>query len=219
MKKLRVLCLHGYHGSGDLLRLQMAQLIAGSAALADFVYLDAPSLTWGDFGWWHANTTTPLSGIEDACAGPRRKQYEGWARSRHSIVAAFYKLGPFDGVFGFSQGAALTSLLVGLRAPDGNVTEVKPLAFDFAVMVSGFLSADETLAKMYKDRACYDLPTMHILGLSDFVVPLAETRALASIFKDPMVLEHKGGHVVPSVQEIRNQFEGFLAKMVSRNAA
>ncbi len=43
MKKLRVLCLHGYHGSADVLRDQMSALTSGLEPLAEFVFVDAPS--------------------------------------------------------------------------------------------------------------------------------------------------------------------------------
>ena len=54
MGKLRVLCLHGYHGSGDVLRRQMQSLMADLESRVELVYLDAPSLSEGDYGWWHA---------------------------------------------------------------------------------------------------------------------------------------------------------------------
>jgi Serine hydrolase (FSH1) len=54
MRKLRVLCLHGYHGSAKTLRLQMRPFTQGLEPLAEFVCVDAPSLAVGDFGWWHA---------------------------------------------------------------------------------------------------------------------------------------------------------------------
>ena len=99
---MRILCLHGYHGTADILRDQMRSLVHGLEPVADFVYIDAPSLATGDFGWWHHN-------------------FAGWKRTRDWIVSLLQREPRFDGVFGFSQGAALTSLLVGLRAPDGRL--------------------------------------------------------------------------------------------------
>jgi hypothetical protein len=42
MQKLRILCLHGYHGSADVLRDQMARLTDGMDAL-EFVLADPAS--------------------------------------------------------------------------------------------------------------------------------------------------------------------------------
>ena len=52
-RDLRMLCLHGYHGSAAILRRQMAPLAAGLPSNVELVYVDAPSLSTGDFGWWH----------------------------------------------------------------------------------------------------------------------------------------------------------------------
>ena len=216
MDKLRILCLHGYHGSGDILRRQMSSLIEGTQALAEFVYLDAPSLASGDFGWWHAMSTATS---RDAGVGPTRKRYEGWERTFECVAETFAVLGPFDGVFGFSQGASLTSLLVGLRAPDGNPTEAKPLAFGFAVMVGGFLGADPVLALQYANRLCYELPSAHVIGLGDGIVPAPLSHALAAVFEKPLILQHDGGHVVAANLETRSGFRSFLEEMLRRKAS
>ena len=219
MDKLRILCLHGYHGSGDILRGQMAPLVDGMEAIAECVYLDAPSLAFGDFGWWHARTTADPPTSKDAGVGPIQKRYVGWERTIACLVETLTAREPFDGVFGFSQGASLTSLLVGLRSPDGCPTEARPLTFDFAVMVGGFLSADPTLALQYADRHCYDLPSAHVIGLGDRIVPATLSRALAAVFKEPLVLEHDGGHVVAATPTTRSAIRGFLEAMLRRKTA
>src|ERR1700685_1011740 len=104
MEKLRVLSLHGYHGNAQVLRRQLAPLADGLDDLVEFVYIDAPSLAAGDFGWWHAEPSE-----RDAGVGCGVKRYKGWRETRDAVVAAFTLQGPFDGVFGFSQGAALAS--------------------------------------------------------------------------------------------------------------
>src|SRR5882757_2029883 len=105
---IRLLCLHGYHGSADIMRRQLGPLVDGLDVPVEFVYVDAPSLAVGDFGWWHLN-------------------FQGWERTRDWAVDLFEREPRFDGVFGFSQGAALTALLVGMRASEGNVSEQRPL--------------------------------------------------------------------------------------------
>src|SRR5215470_5572619 len=99
MRKLRILALHGYHGSAEILRRQVAPLADALADIAELVYVDAPSLATGDFGWWHA---TDEEGV---------MRYRGWERTRAWIAEYCAQHGPFDGVFGFSQGAALAALL------------------------------------------------------------------------------------------------------------
>ncbi|HWL87339.1 MAG TPA: alpha/beta hydrolase fold domain-containing protein [Polyangiaceae bacterium] len=208
--KLKILCLHGYHGSARILRTQMAPLAAGLESLADFVFVDAPSIAAGDFGWWHAvNDERDPPRDDPGVDGPRR-HYKGWARTRDAIIALFAAQGPFDGVFGFSQGAALTGLLVGLRAPDGRPTPEQPLVFDFAMMVGSFPSNDPELARLYTRRDSYALPSLHLFGRSDGVVPAEDSLALASHFASPTLVEHDGGHVIASDARVRDRVRTFL---------
>jgi predicted esterase len=134
-------------------------------------------------------------------------RYEGWSKTENWLVSLFVQSAPFDGVFGFSQGAALTSLLVGLRNP--REAEAR-ISFDFAIMVGGFASNDGRHAEIYQRKAKYGLPSVHIIGKSDFVVPSSRSDRLASFFKDPLILRHSGGHVVPSDPQIQNSVATFL---------
>lgn len=162
----RILALHGYHGSAEQLRRQLPWL--------DVVALDAPSRATGDFGWWHA----------------RDGRYVGWERTRDAIGALIAKQ-PFDGVLGFSQGAVLASLLVGL------------FDFRFAIMIGGFASRDPAHAEIYARTERYALPSLHVIGRADGVVPPESSRLLAARFRDPEIVEHPGGHVIPDSDAVR----------------
>jgi pimeloyl-ACP methyl ester carboxylesterase len=216
MEKLRVLCLHGYNGNAQTLRRQMAPLVDGLDDMAEFVCVDAPSLAAGDFGWWHAKA------IKGTAAGARR--YEGWPRTREAIISIFARQGPFDGVFGFSQGAALAALLVGSRARNGAVErdrlidDTGLLRFDFAAMVGGFVAADPDLARLYDYKSNDESPSVHIVGRSDAIVPRDASLALAAKFNGPLILEHDGGHVIASTPPVRRDFRGFLEGMRRRKA-
>ena len=210
MKKLRILCLHGYHGNANVLRNQMSTLARGMDQLAEFVCVDAPSLAQGDFGWWHAVRDENSPNAQDPGVGKAVARYRGWSRTRDWLITFFEKEGPFDGIFGFSQGASLAALLVGLRSPDGKPTERKPLVFNFVILVGGFLANDPALANLYDIKASYDLPSIHIIGQSDFIVPSDYSREVSRQFKDPLVLEHNGGHIVAGTPEIRKQVSAFL---------
>jgi hypothetical protein len=191
MHKIRLLCLHGYHGSADILRRQMLPLVHDLDVPVEFVYVDAPSIALGDFGWWHQN-------------------FRGWERTRNWAVELFEREPRFDGVFGFSQGAALTALLVGMRAPDGQVSEQRPLSFDFAMMASGFLSDSPTHAGLFARKDSFALPSLHAISRSDPIVAPADSRTLANQFDAPIVLEHSSGHVVHSTPSIRERVAQFL---------
>ena len=186
-RDLRVLCLHGYHGTGPTLRRQMAPLAAALPANIEYVYIDAPSLASGDFGWWHEG-------------------FSGWERTRDWIVELLRSGPPVDGLFGFSQGAALTGLLAALResyeAPDG-------FDFEFAIMVSGFTSFLPQHAELFPRKLT--IPSVHVIGRSDGIVPRPDSLKLAERFTGPLILEHDGGHVIPGIPALAEPIARFLA--------
>jgi dienelactone hydrolase len=186
MRDLRILCLHGYHGTASVLRQQMSPMTAGLDRSIEFVYEDAPSLAENDFGWWHS---------------PAR----GWDRTRAWAVDLFASQ-RFDGVFGFSQGAALTGLLAGMRerAMDG-------ITFDFAVVVSGFMNDSPDLAELYRPQ--FTVPSVHVISRVDAVIPPRMSHDLAARFTEPTVLEHSGGHIVPGDSHVVVGVEEFLDRM------
>jgi hypothetical protein len=187
MPDLRVLCLHGYHGTGAILRRQLAPLARSLPADIEFVYTDAPSLAAGDFGWWHEG-------------------FSGWEHTRDWIVERLGAGPRIDGLFGFSQGAALTGLLAALResrqAPAG-------LDFRFAVMVGGFTSFLPQHADLF--RRPLAIPSVHVIGRSDGIVPRSDSLELAGRFTDPLVLEHGGGHIIPADRAVAEPIARFLA--------
>jgi len=185
---LRILCLHGYHGSAEILRRQMAPL-ASSVSEVEFVYVDAPSLVERDFGWWHS---------------PAR----GWDRTRDWAIDVLGGQPGFDGVFGFSQGAALTGLLAGMQ-------QASTVRFDFAVLVSGFKNDAPELAELYRPR--FTVPSLHIISRTDGIVPPRESHSLAEQFENPVILEHGGGHIVPNTPAVVDGVNQFLsARAASR---
>jgi predicted esterase len=184
MRDLRVLCLHGYHGSGAILRRQMAPLAAVVGSNTELVYVDAPSLATGDYGWWHEG-------------------FSGWERTRDWAVELLNSA-RFDGIFGFSQGAALTGLLAGVRE---NQPSLVP--FEFAIMVGGFTSNMPQHAELFRHKLT--VPSVHVAGRADGIVPRRDSLLLADRFADPLIIEHAGGHVIPGDRAMTAPIADFLA--------
>ncbi|HET7504078.1 MAG TPA: hypothetical protein VFK02_23820 [Kofleriaceae bacterium] len=204
MRRLRILGLHGYHGSGETLRRQVCPLAVALNPTADLVCVDAPALAHGDFGWWHAT--------EDAAGAVR---YRGVSGTRSWLAAFFRSAGPFDGVFGFSQGAALSALLVALSAFDCAAVP----RFDFAMLVGGFASRDPRHAEAFGIAGGIDVPSLHIIGRADAIVPPRASHALASRFRAPAIVEHDGSHVIPSTPGVHAAVADFLRVMARRRSA
>ena len=187
MRDLRMLCLHGYHGSGAILRRQMAPLGAAIPANVELVYVDAPSLSTGDFGWWHEG-------------------FRGWERTRDWAVELL-RTGPrIDGIFGFSQGAALTGLLAALRD-----SRAPALRLEFAIMVGGFTSTMPQHAELFRHKLT--VPSVHVAGRADAIVPRRDSLLLADRFADPLIIEPPGGHVIPADSAVTAPIAGFLARI------
>src|ERR1700729_1702216 len=190
-KKVRMLCLHGYHGSAAILRRQMAPLAAAIGPHAELAYVDAPSLASGGFGWWHEGFT-------------------GWERTRDWMVERLGAGPRIDGIFGFSQGAALAGLLAALResprAPRG-------LDFGFAIMVGGFTSFLPQHAGLFPRPLT--IPSVHVTGRSDPIVPRSDSLKLADRFTDPLILEHSGGHIIPGDRTVAEPIARFLTGFAS----
>jgi acetyl esterase/lipase len=115
--------------------------------------------------------------------------------------------------------AGLTGLLTGLRAPDGKATEERPLVFDFAVIVGGYPSIDPDHAVRYAAQDSFAVPSLHIIGRTDSVVPPAKSFDLAAKFSHPVIVEHSGGHVVASTPTVRTAYREFLNDMLNSRPA
>lgn len=150
----------------------------------ELVFADAPSLSSGDFGWWHDG-------------------FRGWERTR-DWLAELFTLQHFDGIFGFSQGAALTGLLAAIREDDSAA-----VSFDMAVMVGGFTSQAPQHQHLF--GSLLTVPSLHVMGRTDAIVPMQDSLLLAKRFANPLIIEHRGGHVIPGEPAITTRIADFIA--------
>jgi pimeloyl-ACP methyl ester carboxylesterase len=171
MRAATILCLHGYHGSAAILRRQIAGLAAALSADCELVFVDAPSLAEGDYGWWHPG-------------------FRGWERTRDWAIDLLNDR-PFDAIFGFSQGAALAGLLAAVAE-----TGSAPIRCQPTIIVGGFTSAQPQHAGLFAHTL--RTPSVHVIGRRDTIVPMSESLLLAERFASPVVVVHDGGHVIPA---------------------
>lgn len=79
-------------------------------------------------------------------------------------------------------------------------------------MASGFKSGSLAHLNYYDD--VITIPTLHIFGETDNVIPNEMSEELADIFEDPKILRHSGGHYFPSTTQqkefYRNYFQDVL---------
>ena len=139
-------------------------------------------------GWWFSRESGYFKS-DDASDCDK-----GFSESLDLITKTFELHGPFDGILGFSQGAALAALLclMKTREPDAVPAAIQ---FQFAVLVAGFKSLSSKHAPWYAaDGAKVKMPTLHVIGTEDRVIRKSVSEALLHHFQDPDKLYHSGGH-------------------------
>lgn len=212
-RKLRVLCTHGYAQTGAVLRDRSGGFRKPlKKSKFECIYPDGPYGCTKDGenpvaaeadlsrrAWWrgHSGQST-YPGWEAACDDLGRL----WSAGDHDDGG-----GGIDGVLGFSQGAAAAAMLTARYRPA------------FGIFVAGFVPADDgAVAQLLRDGV-KDIPTLHVIGTSDTLVEPERSHALAACFEGSVIVEHPGGHMIPSSAVVRAEVKAFLEAHVLVEAA
>ena len=171
------------------------------------------------YGWWRrSNTADP-------------PEYVGIENGLQVVAETLESEGPFDGVMGFSQGAAfaavVSSLLEGKRrkqAFDHFQNQSKmAVAFPemfaksqhppmkFCVSYSGFIAPGARYTALYEPTI--DTPSCHFIGSLDSVMEESRCRALLEAFggeRKAQLVFHPGGHFTPSAKPYLAALEAFI---------
>ncbi|XP_071994208.1 esterase OVCA2 [Engystomops pustulosus] len=206
---VRVLALHGYRQNESSFRERTGTLRKNLKKRAEFVIISAPLAVpepeeGGDVqredprGWWFSDPEKKgFHAMEET------KSCSGLEESLDSVAEAFTRLGPFDGILGFSQGAAFVAMLCALKQQGD-----PRFQFDFAMLVAGFKSRASEHAHFYKEPIT--VPSLHVFGDSDRVIPADMSQELAAHFVNPVVVTHPGGHYIPVLAEQKKAYFPFL---------
>lgn len=214
--KLRVLCLHGYRQDGQSFKSKLGGFRKATKSILDPVFLDAPhvipeSSTDEDNiaepnvpdgrGWWFSSSKKSFDAQEytDVCVG--------FDDSVKTVEKACCSLGPFDGILGFSQGAAMAALILCLQSL-GRLTS----NFKFGVLIAGFKSRSSFHDALYTD-GLVKVPTLHIVGETDAVIPKPQAMEIVPFFTSPRVVFHPGGHFIPTTGPCKTDYMAFLREM------
>lgn len=126
---------------------------------------------------------------------------KGFQESLELIKRTIKEEGPFDGIMGFSQGAALSAIIC--------MTEIAQ-NFKFAVLFSPFMSPCSKHAQYYGEKA--EIPTLFVYGKGDQVVNFTRSQALMAYFGQAEAVCHDGGHFVPASGKQKQCYLDFLGK-------
>ena len=223
-KKLKVLCLHSFRTSADIVKLQLAMggwdkhvedstefmcidgIFPATGEPPEDVKLAFPNR--GSFQWYDA----------DRNAETGKMEYKGIVESA-KFVDEIVKREGIDGLLGFSQGATLIGEMLKRSSEsagddiEGSQEEAMRMkSLRFAVLISGMPSrADETLSEQMcsmSERNSINngrtigasIPTLHVVGQQDRAIPPALTTLMCKDFGEKAALiEHEKGHVIPKV--------------------
>lgn len=212
MGKLRVLCIHGYRQNEGSFRERTGALRKLLKKHVDFFFLSAPHVIpepqnlarpegEQERGWWFSKPDKSYYALEKTDCDL------GFHTSLETIRKTFDEQGPFDGVMGFSQGAAFVPLLEATRKrePDG------PIQFRFAILVAAFKSLVSPHLEYYK-ASLMDIPSFHIIGSSDAVIPSEASEELAALCAGAIVYRHDGGHYIPASGQLKTTLLEFLTQ-------
>ncbi|KAI9511450.1 FSH1-domain-containing protein [Russula earlei] len=211
----KVLVLHGYSQNASIFSKRLAALRKSVGKDIELVFVDAPHVLEPVDLTGHGTTLDMLGASEASAASedPALKP-RGWYKTdltrtrtdglEESLahLRDILRTQSFEGIFGFSQGAAMAALLAALlerphHHPPFLVDGVPPHPpFRFCIAVSGFKVAGPLSAAVFSEG--YATPTLHVLGKNDILVVEERSRVLINVSAGKRVVEHEGGHFVPS---------------------
>ncbi|KAJ5475452.1 hypothetical protein N7539_007739 [Penicillium diatomitis] len=236
---LRILMLHGYTQSGPLFHAKSRALVKhiqknfpSHEVVASYPTgplklrpSDVPGYEPSEgngtnnedeieaYGWFRrSNTSDPplYQGLEDGLA---------------AIAKVLSEEGPFDGVIGFSQGAAMVGMVAGLletgrqeafahfEQHDSGGASGIPYPASFAA--PDFQHPRSSLQS-------HTTPVLHVLGSLDAVVEESKSRALIEACAgkpeaDGLVVWHPGGHFLPSQRPYLDAVARFIREQLEKN--
>ncbi|KAI8062185.1 serine hydrolase FSH [Gongronella butleri] len=226
-RKLRILCLHGMSQNATIFRKKTAVIRKKLDKIADLVYVTAPHLSL------HPDHTSEI--LREAAADPTAPEdlkpfgwwlpsdgdeFDGLKESMAMLKKVMIEQGPFDGVFGFSQGAALASMLTAMLddrtlAPEFIDNDFVHPRFRFSLVSASFIPESKSLAcRLFLRDAKITTPSLHMIGEKDSLIVPERMEKLAAAFDKPTFLHHAGGHVVPSNAPARNAILEFVSRFV-----
>ncbi|XP_017777791.1 PREDICTED: esterase AGAP003155 [Nicrophorus vespilloides] len=216
-EKLKVLAIHGYRQNAEVFRQKTGSFRKMVHKWVQFTYVTAPhkvilvdelnndgeevnigqSADEEQYGWFFNRDNKTYRGIRKG--GPA----VGFEESLKFIEKVVEEQGPFNGIMGFSQGACFVGLLCDLQARG-----MLPYKFDFAIMASGFKSDCLPHKKYYSEPI--SIPTLHIYGETDNIIPTEMSKSLATVFGEPLEISHPGGHYLPATAVQKKDYQTFF---------
>ncbi|KAF4440058.1 hypothetical protein F53441_12380 [Fusarium austroafricanum] len=215
---MRILCLHGAGTNSEIFRIQLGSVIHN-------LLQDDPTLS---FEFYDAEVECPpAKGIEALSEGPFYEWYSWDPQQRilpaetttdaiDNVLDMIAEEGPFDGVVGFSQGAAIIASVLAHYSKQ-NPLQPQTNLFKFAMFICG--SKPFTYDGMSRiDHCCkpiVQIPTAHVVGKKDQWYK--ESLGLFALCDShsAKIYDHGQGHSLP----VNPQTTGVVSQMFKNLSA
>ncbi|PON69636.1 Serine hydrolase FSH [Parasponia andersonii] len=168
-----------------------------------FAWLVAPNFSQSSETHWKI-ADCPFDALQ------YQQQTDGFDASLAYLRDVYAQQGPFDGILGFSQGAAMAAAVCAKLGMQKGEME-----FRFAILCSGFaLKFPELL-----NGELIKWPSLHIFGSDhgkDRQIANQASRELASLFDDgcSVTIQHDSGHIIPTRSPYIDQIKYFLQRFL-----
>lgn len=211
---MRILCLHGVGSSGSICESQLRPFIRACDPSYEFIFVDGPAPSDRGPGKTRNSFNTHArvriiyvstangdltSGMGAFLDGPFYSHTEGYdpesmASAIEHLETIIDEAGPFDGVLGFSQGAALALSYMHLQQ-----TWNKPIGFKFALCFSSVIpcSADENFGDGVIQRLCPLRLNLDGIGSADIETQTHEETLFSDLLQRTVIPAQKNKSLLP----------------------
>lgn len=229
----KILCLHGYTQNGPVFRRRIGALRREFKNIAEMIFVSGPHLLPNsdnkDLDGTETNNTN--NNVDDNnnnnnnAVDPEELEqkawwtyneekdiYIGYDESIAFLKSVIQEQGPFHGILGFSQGAAMTALLGSELIRDPSI----PNNLKFLALVSGFKSRTAAHEHLFDSKL--SIPSLHVYGETDKWVTPERSKQLIECFENPTIIAHPGGHFIPTHSEFRKQLKEFVVSQLGASS-
>lgn len=220
-RPLRLLCLHGRGSNNDITSIQLVSLNLHTAAKIDLLQggIEAEPAT---VAFDQLSQRSFRSWFDDSA---------GVERAMLRVLRAIRQHGPYDGIYGFSQGAAVAAFLSipGIAEKLGGtrdwrfiicacgvatrLAEVRASYMDHRRDSEANQKGENGDASTSSPKSTIDLPSLHIIGEKDPYKNLS--RNLVGACDSPIVVTHPHGHELPVSLRTNSHFQTQVRNFLS----
>jgi pimeloyl-ACP methyl ester carboxylesterase len=221
-KKLRILFLHGYRQNHQTFYERTGGLRKFLKNRVEFIYCEAPhdvpkqliEVTENETleeksdnsqkGWWLKSSENPERNVQN-----------DFEKTLNQINDVF-STNKIDGVWGFSMGGIVASMLARIcseNRQNKDTFKYKSIDFDFVIIAAASKSPECYHEIFYDSNSKICMPSLHIIGKTDKLVPENRALELAEYFVDPVIFVHDQGHFIPCNADSKKVYTDFFNKL------